>query len=98
MYQVKKTIHGDKCRLTGRGIGVAILDTGINPHPDFEGRIVAFRDFVGRRAEPYDDNSHGTHIAGVIGARSLFTGGKLNGMAPGCHFIVAKVLDDQGNG
>ena len=35
--------------LTGRGVGVAVLDTGIYPHEDFKDRIIAFHDVVGRR-------------------------------------------------
>lgn len=46
--------------LTGKGIGVAMLDTGIFPHIDFAGRILAFQDFIYDRKTPYDDNGHGT--------------------------------------
>ena len=99
MDRVKKRIGADRVTgYTGKGVGVALLDTGIYPHPDLTGRIAAFRDFVGRRTLPYDDNSHGTHIAGVIAAKSEATGGKLDGIAPGCHLIAAKVLDARGNG
>ena len=42
--------------LTGKGITAAVLDTGIFPHMDFDGRIVAFRDLVYGRETPYDDN------------------------------------------
>ena len=52
--------------LTGLGIGVAILDTGIFPHIDFDTRIIAFQDFINGRKRPYDDNGHGTHVAGLI--------------------------------
>ena len=41
--------------LTGKGITAAVLDTGIFPHMDFDGRIVAFRDLVYGRETPYDD-------------------------------------------
>lgn len=50
----------------GKNIGIAILDTGISPVDDFilpYNRIVAFRDFVQHRTNPYDDNGHGTHPA-----------------------------------
>nr|WP_205134157.1 hypothetical protein [Anaerotignum lactatifermentans] len=50
---------------TGRGVGIAILDTGISPVADFtqpENRIVCFRDLVNHRTRPYDDNGHGTHV------------------------------------
>lgn len=101
MYQVKKAVRTETARqmgLTGKGIGVAILDTGIYLHPDFQDRVAAFQDFVGRRSLPYDDNSHGTHIAGVIGGRSFSTGGRYDGMAPGCRLIMVKVLDSKGDG
>lgn len=51
----------------GDGVGVAIVDTGISLHKDFiEGgnRVIAFEDFINGRQEPYDDNGHGTHVAG----------------------------------
>ena len=53
--------------LTGKGITAAVLDTGIFPHMDFDGRIVAFRDLVYGRETPYDDNGHGTHVCGILG-------------------------------
>lgn len=55
----------EKQLLTGRGIGIAFLDTGISPVADFitpQNRIVAFRDFIGGKRTPYDDNGHGTHV------------------------------------
>ena len=48
--------------LTGKHIGIAILDTGIFPHRDFYGRIRGFMDFVNGQKAPYDDNGHGTHV------------------------------------
>ena len=46
----------------GEGVGVAVMDTGIVPHPDFGDRIVGFADFCHGRKEMYDDNGHGTHV------------------------------------
>ena len=54
-------------RPTGKGISIAVLDTGISPAADFtlpENRILAFKDFVNHRTEPYDDNGHGTQVTG----------------------------------
>lgn len=48
-----------------QSVSIAFLDTGISPVADFitpENRIIAFRDLVGGRSEPYDDNGHGTHV------------------------------------
>ncbi len=85
----------------GRGVGVAIVDTGICLHKDFtEGgnRVVAFKDFISGRKEPYDDNGHGTHVAGIIGGNGYSSKGKYMGIAPACNFIVIKVLDHRGDG
>ncbi len=52
----------------GRGISIAFLDTGISPVEDFilpRNRIIAFRDLVNGKKEPYDDNGHGTHVTGT---------------------------------
>lgn len=85
----------------GRGVGVAIVDTGICLHKDFvEGgnRVAAFDDFINRRKEPYDDNGHGTHVAGIIGGNGYSSKGKYMGIAPLCNFISVKVLDHRGDG
>ncbi len=82
----------------GEEIGVAILDTGIYLHSDFEHRIVCFQDYVRGRMSPYDDNGHGTHIAGIIGGSGGASRGKYMGIAPRCHLIIMKILDYKGNG
>ena len=84
--------------VTGKGVGVAVLDTGIFPHKDFDDRIVGFADFINRRTGPYDDCGHGSHICGIIGGSGVASDGRYQGMAPGCHLIVVKVLDRKGNG
>jgi serine protease AprX len=85
----------------GRGVGVAIVDTGIALHKDFiEGgnRVIGFVDFINQRPEPYDDNGHGTHVAGIIGGNGYSSKGKYIGIAPECNFIGVKVLDHRGDG
>ena len=88
-----------KQNLYGSGIGIAVLDSGIYPHPDFMNhgsRITAFRDFVNHRQTPYDDNGHGTHIAGIIAGSGYLSEGKYMGMAPRAHLIILKILDNKG--
>ena len=100
MLHAIATVHGEgahKKKITGKGIGVAILDTGITPHPDFDNRILGFCDFLKNRSIPYDDNGHGTHVAGIIGGSGAASEGKIVGMAPGCNLISLKVLDRKGN-
>ena len=85
----------------GRGIGIAILDTGIYPHQDFtrpRNRIVAFRDFVNNRQSPYDDHGHGTFVAGVAAGNGYSSGGKYRGIAPEANIIGVKVMDKDGSG
>jgi serine protease AprX len=85
----------------GQGVGVAIVDTGISLHKDFiEGgnRVIAFEDFINGRKEPYDDNGHGTHVAGIIGGNGYSSKGKYAGIAPACNFVAVKVLDHRGDG
>ncbi len=83
---------------TGKGIGVAVLDTGISPHIDFQNRVVTFCDVLEGKKEPYDDNGHGTHVAGIIAGCGLGSGGRYCGVAPDAHLIIVKVLNATGNG
>lgn len=85
-------------KYTGKGIGVAVMDTGIVPHPDFGNRIKAFKDCVNNRIAMYDDSGHGTHVAGILGGSGKMSGGFYEGMASEAHFIIMKVLDSEGEG
>ncbi len=82
----------------GEGVGVAVMDTGIAGHPDFQHRIAVFRDYIGDQRQMYDDNGHGSHVCGIIGGSGKMSQGLYSGIAPACHFIVLKVLDRRGNG
>ncbi len=101
MERVRKMIHTELPHgegFFGKGSTVAILDTGISMHPDFKNRILDFRDFVNGRSGIYDDNGHGTHLAGIIGGSGVLGGGLYMGIAPECQLISLKVLDGMGDG
>ncbi|MDI3297947.1 MAG: S8 family serine peptidase [Bacillota bacterium] len=86
---------------TGKGVTIAILDTGVYPHADLtrpENRIVAFHDLVNGRSEPYDDNGHGTHVAGCALGNGHSSQGRYKGSAPEARLAAVKVLDAQGSG
>lgn len=88
---------------TGEGVTVAIIDTGIYPHPDFfdkenRNRIRVFIDFVNNRKLPYDDGSHGTHVAGDCAGSGAMSGGLYKGPAPGADIVAIKALAGKGGG
>lgn len=85
-------------RHLGLGVAVAVLDTGIARHPDLNGHIRVFRDFLGAEKEPYDDSGHGTHVCGILAGNGKMSNGVYAGMAPECELYVLKVLDKEGNG
>lgn len=100
MINVSKEILGIKDTfLSGKGQTVALIDTGISLHPDFclqEKRVVLFKDFIGEKENPYDDNGHGTFVAGVCAGNGAMSGGKYNGIAPQSKIISLKALNKKG--
>ncbi|MCR8634653.1 S8 family peptidase [Paenibacillus radicis (ex Xue et al. 2023)] len=88
-------------RLTGQGVTIAVLDTGVAPHPDLTkpyNRIKSFKDFIRNKKKPYDDNGHGTHVAGDAAGNGYLSKGKYKGTAPKAKIVAVKVLDNQGGG
>ena len=85
----------------GKGITVAVIDSGIEPSQDLpKSRIVSFRDFAngGTETDPYDDNGHGTHVAGLIGGNGKASKLEYRGAASEVSFVGLKVLDAEGTG
>jgi serine protease AprX len=97
---------------SGAGIGVAVVDSGITSWHDDLGyngssslvrtnagqRVVAFVDFVNGRSATYDDNGHGSHVAGIVAGNGYDSYGARAGVAPEAHLVGLKVLDERGRG
>lgn len=100
MIRVKKEVHANKVYkdgYTGKGIRIALLDTGVAPLTGLRNKIVYFKDYIGNKKEPYDDNGHGTHIAGIL-CGGLDNNKQVIGMAPKAELFVFKILDKNGKG
>jgi serine protease AprX len=86
---------------TGAGIGVAVLDSGINPDADLtqpQNRLLASVDFAGNLGGMADAGGHGTHVAGIVAGNGQRSAGEYVGIAPGANVIDVRVLDRNGNG
>ena len=87
--------------VTGRGVGVAIVDSGIANHADLAGRILASVDFTsGIPGEPLvapaDPGGHGTHVAGLVAGDGASSNGTFTGVAPGADLIDVRVIGATG--
>lgn len=104
-YDMTGVRAAQKLDLDGRGIVVAVVDTGFDPtHPSLkEAKLVRWKDLVNGRTKPYDDVGHGSHVAGVIVGQGTSVSGRLQGFqmrgaAPGASLIAVKAIDAQGSG
>jgi len=82
---------------TGAGVKVAVIDSGMDyNHLDLNGNYAGGYDFVHSDSDPMDDNGHGTHVAGTIGAEDDGVG--VVGVAPSADLYALKVLGANGSG
>ena len=81
---------------TGQGVTVAVLDTGIDPLPDFAGRLIGGVDLTNAN-NPYQDSfGHGTFVAGLIAGNGASSNGQYSGEAPGANLVSIKVAGADG--
>ena len=94
------SVGNDYITSGGDGVTVAVIDTGISSHIDFTlpQRIVHFVDLIADGRAPYDDNGHGTAVAGVLAGSGLMSGGKHRGVAPGAKLVAIKAINSSGEG
>jgi len=91
-WNIDRVGYGD-----GTGKKVWVIDTGIDfDHPDLNVNTTLSRSFLGAQTTADDENGHGTHVAGVIGAKNNTFG--VLGVASGATLISLRVLDKDGEG
>lgn len=91
-WNIQKVGYGD-----GRGKTAWVIDTGVDlDHPDLNVDISRSRSFLSGQATAEDNNGHGTHVAGIIGARNNNIG--MLGIASEASIVALKVLDNEGEG
>ena len=85
---------------TGRGVTVAILDSGVAMDPDLvqpTNRILASVNFADQRVTR-DPGGHGTHVAGIVAGNGTRSAGEFVGIAPDANIVDVRVLDSTGSG
>ena len=98
VLDLARSSYSPPCNLTGRGVDVYVLDSGIRTtHVEFGGRAKPLPDcdvadlFYGEHQNGSDCTGHGTHVAGTIG-------GKLTGVAPGVKLFSVRIVNCQNQG
>jgi subtilisin family serine protease len=89
--------HVQDLGLTGRGRKIVVLDTGYNyNHPELASSYLGGTNFVNDTGDPFDNNGHGSHVAGIITGDGIDP--RARGIAPETGIIAGKVLDANGFG
>ena len=106
---VEADVAAAQYALTGTGVGVAVIDSGVAAHADLNSasgtsRVVYSQSFVTGDTTTSDKYGHGTHVAGLIGGTGASSGAAngysatFAGVAPGVNIINLRVLDQNGIG
>lgn len=91
--------YQERYKLTGKGIGVGIVDSGVYPHVDLSSpsnKIKKFVDIINNVKYPYDDNGHGTFISGIISSSGAASKGMYRGIAENSNIFSVKAFNSLG--
>jgi serine protease AprX len=81
---------------TGEGVGVALIDTGVNAVGDLAGKVLHAEDFTPEQ-DGVDRYGHGTFLAGLITGQGTGSNGAVKGVAPGAHLVSVKIAGADGS-
>jgi len=91
-WSVNRVGYGD-----GTGKTAWVIDSGIDfDHPDLNVDAARSKSFISNKPSAEDENGHGTHVAGIIGAKNNTIG--ILGVASGANLVSLRVLDKEGKG
>jgi serine protease AprX len=85
---------------TGKGQTVAVIDSGIFPHPDIKDRVVGYLDLAQGKTKLGDTQGHGTHVAGIVAGSGKKSNGTIKGVAPEANLVGVRIasVEDAING
>jgi len=98
LWKIKDTFGRN---ITGQGITIAILDTGVDyTHPDLKDNYIqqGSYDIVNNDTDPMDEYGHGTHCAGIICGKGISSDFQYVGVAPDAKYFAIKILNENGDG
>lgn len=90
-----------KLSVSGKDIHIGLIDSGIYPHVDLSKpieKISEFNDIINHLSYPYDDNGHGTAVAGIISGNGISSKEMYRGVAPYSIIHCYKAFDSLGKG
>lgn len=96
-----KVHFSEKSNLSGAGIGIGLIDSGVFPHQDLTSpstKIELFKDLINNLNYPYDDNGHGTSMAGILCSSGLSSNNMYKGICSKSKLFCYKAFDKLGKG
>jgi subtilisin family serine protease len=91
----KATDYVGRLETTGKGVGIAVIDSGIYPHPDIDQNLAAAVTFYSDQTPDVDQWGHGTGTAGIIVGSGKASDGEIRGVAPDAKVLNLQVLTKQ---
>lgn len=91
--------NGNNKSFTTTDVVACVIDTGIDAgHADLDqGQVIGWADYINGRTAPYDDNGHGSHVAGILAGQGD-SNSAYRGVAYGAALVGVKVLNSGGSG